>query len=92
MVFEEVSKALEKPGVLGVMCVDKQGLCLHAEGSATTASAGAIAELSKHALALSGEGAVATVEGPQGKVVLARSDDVTTALFMEPFAARSPSA
>ena len=31
--FSAAAAALEKPGVLGVLCVDKQGLCLHSEGS-----------------------------------------------------------
>ncbi len=77
--------ALEKPGVLGVMCVDGQGLCLHTEGSVSaSASAGSIAEVANHALALAGDDAVVTIEGTQGKVLLSRSGGVTTALFMEP--------
>lgn len=88
--FAGLSGTLEKPGVLGVMAVDKQGLCLHAEGSATGASAGAIGEISKHALTLCGDGAVVTIETPQSKVLLSRVEDVTTALFMDP-ATRGPS-
>ena len=78
------SAALEKPGVLGVLCVDKQGLSLHSEGSVAAGSAGAVAEIAKHALALAGDDAVVTVEGAQGKILLSRSEGVTTALFMEP--------
>ena len=77
--------AMGKPGVLGIVLVDAQGLCLRSEGTVPADSMGAIAELAVQAQGLSGDdGAVITVESAQSKVLISRSSGVTTALFMKP--------
>lgn len=79
------SSAMSKPGVLGVACVDAQGLCVHEAGTVPKACSGSIAELAQHAFALVGADAVVTCDAAQGKVVLSRSEGgVVIALFMEP--------
>ena len=79
-------EAMQKPGVIGVACVDPQGLCLLTQGEIPDAVAGCIAELAAQAQLLCGgdDGAVVTVETPERKVLLSRSAGVTTALFMLP--------
>ena len=73
--------ALEKEGVVGVVAVDRQGLCLHSSGTVADGSAGAIAELAQQSRVLLGNDAVVTVESPQGKIMLSRCEDATVALF-----------
>mmetsp|Transcript_2006 Transcript_2006/g.3191 ORF Transcript_2006/g.3191 Transcript_2006/m.3191 type:complete len:88 (-) Transcript_2006:198-461(-) len=82
---EACATAMAKPGVLGVLCVDSQGLTLHSQGSVPESSSGSVAELAVHAQLLGGgdEGAVVTVETAQRKVLVSRSDGVTTAIFMQ---------
>ena len=75
--------AMQSPGVLGVMCVDIQGLCLASQGDVPQAS-GAIAELAAQASALCEDGAVICITGAMRKVMVSRSEGVTTAIFMEP--------
>lgn len=75
-------EAMQKEGVVGVMCVDTQGLCLHSVGAVPEGKAGAIAAMSAQHRALLGADAVATVESAQGKVLLSHCDDAAIALFM----------
>ena len=76
------ASAMEKEGVLGVMCVDGQGLCLHSAGAVPESSAGAVAELAARGRALLGSDAVVTVESAQGKTLLSNCEGATVALFM----------
>ena len=76
--------AMDKEGVLGVMCVDGQGLCLHSVGKVPEATAGAVAAMTTHGQALLGADSVVTIESPQGKVLLSTCEGGTVALFMEP--------
>ena len=78
---------MQKEGVLGVLCVDSQGLCLASAGAVPEAQAGVVAALSAHSRALLGADAVATVESPQSKVVLTNCESAAVALFMQPSAA-----
>ena len=75
---------MDKEGVIGVMCVDGQGLALHSAGTVPDASAGAVAELSAKSSLLLGADAVVTVESPQGKAMLSRCEGATVAVFMQP--------
>ena len=83
--------AMAKPGVMGVLCVDSQGLCLHSQGAVPDSSSGAVAELVAHAALLGGgdAGTVVSVESSQRKVLVSRADGVTTAIFMQPSASKS---
>ena len=74
---------MEKEGVLGVLCVDTQGLCLHSAGQVPDATAGAVAAIAAQGKALLGDDAVITVESPQGKALLSRCEGATVALFMQ---------
>ena len=74
---------MRNPAVLGVVCVDKQGLCMHTSGTVPEAC-GSIAELALHAEKLVGDGAVVSLSSAQSKVVLSRSEAYVTALFMQP--------
>jgi len=77
--------AMSREGVLGVLCVDDNGLCLHAAGAVTEAAAGAVAASASSSIALMGcNNAVVTIESPQSKVLLSRSQGATLALFMQP--------
>ena len=62
--------AMQTEGVLGVMCVDPQGLCLHSEGKVSDSSSGAVAAMANQSRALLGGDAVVTVESSQGKILL----------------------
>ena len=73
---------MQTEGVLGVMCVDAQGLCLHSEGSVPEASAGAVAAMAAQSCTLLGSDAVVTVESTQGKILLSRCEGATVAIFM----------
>ena len=75
--------AMEKEGVIGVICVDAAGLCLHSAGAVPEASAGAVAELVAQGRALLGGDSVVTVESPQGKTLLSQCEGATIALFMK---------
>ena len=81
---ETCAIAMRKEGVLGVLCVDSQGLCLHSEGEVPDGCSGAVAEMALRSLTLAGDDAVVTVEAAERKVVISRSDSVTIALFMSP--------
>ena len=77
--------AMGKPGVTGVLCVDSQGLCLHSQGAVPDASSGSVAQLAQHATLLGGDAtSVVCVESAQRKVLISKSDGVTTAIFMQP--------
>ena len=78
--------AMEKDGVLGVMCVDGKGLYLHSAGAVPEAKSGVVAAISAQCLTLLGADAVATIESPQSKVLLTRCDEAAVALFMRPAA------
>ena len=78
--------AMEKEDVLGVLCVDAQGLCLHSAGQVPDATAGAVAAMAAHSKTLFGSDAVVTVDSPQGKALLSQCEDATVAIFMQPTA------
>ena len=79
------AEAMSKPGVTGVLCVDSQGLCLHSQGAVPDASSGSVAELAQHASLLGGDASsVVSVESMQRKVLISKSEGVTTAIFMQP--------
>ena len=82
--------AMSKPGVTGVLCVDSQGLCLHSQGAVPDASSGSIVELAQHAALVGGGDAstVVSVESAQRKVLISKSDGITTAIFMQPTASK----
>ena len=79
------TEAMRQPGVIGVMCVDGQGLCLQSQGEVPEVS-GCVAEIASQAqvLCLGDEGAVVSVESAERKVLLSRVSGVTTAIFMRP--------
>eukprot|EP00964_Phaeocystis_antarctica_P045631 scaffold26280_cov58-Phaeocystis_antarctica.AAC.6 len=79
------TEAMRQPGVIGVMCVDGQGLCLQSQGEVPEVS-GCVAEIVSQAQVLcqGDEGAVVSVESAERKVLLSRVSGVTTAIFMRP--------
>jgi hypothetical protein len=79
------TEAMRQPGVIGVMCVDGQGLCLQSQGEVPEVS-GCVAEIASQAQVLcqGDEGAVVSVESAERKVLLSRVSGVTTAVFMRP--------
>ena len=79
------AEALASPGVVAVVCVDAQGLCLHSEGSVPGA-ASSISELAMHAQLLSNDPeALVQISSAQGRVVLRKAESgIVTALFMQP--------
>ena len=79
---ETCATAMLKEGVVGVLCVDGQGLCLHSEGAVPDGCSGAVADMAARGLTLTGEGSVISAEGPGGKVLISRCDGATIALFM----------
>ena len=80
------SEALQQPGVVGVVCVDSQGLNLYSKGSVPDAS-GSVAQVVRAAEALcGGDGATVRIESAQRVVLVSKADGVTTALFMAPSA------
>jgi hypothetical protein len=76
--------AMQKDGVIGVVCVDANGLVLHTEGTVPQNCGGSVAELASRGLVLAGDGAVVTAESPTGKLLVSRSEGVTIAMFMRP--------
>ena len=79
---QTAAEALRKEGVVGVLCVDSKGLCLHSEGKVPEGCHGVVAEMATSSLALVGDGAVVTAEGAAGKVLLSRCAGATLAIFM----------
>lgn len=79
------TEAMRQPGVIGVMCVDGQGLRLQSQGEVPEVS-GCVAEIVSQAQVLcqGDEGAVVSVESAERKVLLSRFSGVTTAIFMRP--------
>ena len=73
--------AMQKEGVVGVMCVDAQGLCLHSAGKVPDGSAGAVAAMATQSRALLGGDAMVTVESTTGKLLLSRCEGATVAIF-----------
>eukprot|EP00965_Chrysotila_dentata_P261850 6214381-Pleurochrysis_carterae.AAC.1 len=81
---EVCEEAMSQPGVQGVVCVDEQGLCLHALGIVPKAS-GSLAALATHARALTGDDAsVVSVVSSANRVVISKNEGITTALFLMP--------
>ena len=77
------TEAMRQPGVIGVMCVDGQGLCLQSQGEVPEVS-GCVAEIASQAQLLCQGDAVVSVESAERKVLLSRVSGVTTAVFMRP--------
>ena len=77
-------EAMGKPDVVGVACVDEQGLCMHVHGDVPEAH-GSIAALTTHAALLCGgeSKAVVSIMCADRKVLLSRSEGITTAIFMQ---------
>jgi hypothetical protein len=80
---EVCEQAMQKDGVVGVMCVDTQGLCLHSAGAVPEGKAGMVAAISAQCRELLGADAVATVESTNGKVLLSHCEEAAVALFMQ---------
>ena len=78
------AQAMQNDGVLGVVCVDANGLVLHSEGAVPEGCGGAIACLASCSLKLVGDEAVVTSESPTGKVLISRSEGAIVGLFMQP--------
>ena len=76
-------EAMQQPGVVGVMCVDSNGLCLRSMGEVQPRS-GSIAEIVRHAEILnSGESSTVSISAAHQKIMLCRSEGVTVAMFMQ---------
>ncbi|XP_783035.2 ragulator complex protein LAMTOR5 [Strongylocentrotus purpuratus] len=78
---------MEGPGVMGVICADKQGLCYSAKGTVSVGSAGIIASLSQQAALLVPESSSAPViclESDKGNVLIKTHQDVTIAIHKMP--------
>ncbi|KAI8771620.1 ragulator complex protein LAMTOR5 [Biomphalaria glabrata] len=86
-----MEKALEKqleetfriPGVVGVMCVDNNGLCLGAKGNTPRGSSGSISALASQATKLSTNGTnpVICLESEHGSVLIKKNEKLTTAIY-----------
>ena len=69
-IAETCAVAMRTEGVVGVLCVDAQGLSLHSEGQVPDGCSGAVAEMGSRGFALVGDGGVVTAEGPMGFFVV----------------------
>ncbi|XP_022081031.1 ragulator complex protein LAMTOR5-like [Acanthaster planci] len=75
-----LDETLSNPGVVGVLCADKQGLCLSAKGTASPESSGIVVALSQQAALLKPETSTTPViclESDKGNV-LVKSHEGTT--------------
>lgn len=82
-----LDETMESPGVVGVLCADKQGLCYSAKGTASAESAGIIASLSQQAALLvpeSNSPPVICLESDRGNVLIKTHQDVTIAINKMP--------
>ena len=81
-IAETCAVAMRTEGVVGVLCVDAQGLSLHSEGQVPDGCSGTVAEMGSRGFALVGDGGVVTAEGPMGKVLISLCNGATVAIFM----------
>ena len=81
-IAETCADAMRTEGVVGVLCVDAQGLSLHSEGQVPDGCSGTVAEMGSRGFALVGDGGVVTAEGPLGKVLISLCNGATVAIFM----------
>ncbi|XP_014676126.1 PREDICTED: ragulator complex protein LAMTOR5-like isoform X2 [Priapulus caudatus] len=78
---------MNMPGVTGVLCTDKLGLCLGARGNAPAHSSGLIATLANHAKALEANAEappIVCLESDSGNILIRAKDGITTAIYKVP--------
>jgi len=85
--------AVEQPGVSGYICVDKNGLCIAAQGQASESMSGIIRQISDLADKMEEPGRKTTSGGSKSppvirvdlerqKILIKSCEDITTALFL----------
>ncbi|XP_041458776.1 ragulator complex protein LAMTOR5-like [Lytechinus variegatus] len=82
-----LDETMDAPGVMGVLCADKQGLCYSAKGTVSSGCAGIIASLSQQASLLVPENnstPVICLESDKGNVMIKSHQDVTIAIHKMP--------
>ncbi|CAL1528882.1 unnamed protein product [Lymnaea stagnalis] len=80
----QLEESIHNPGITGVLCVDNNGLCLGAKGSAPLKACGSISALAGQAAKLAnpnGPTPVICLESEHGIVLIKKTDKLTTALF-----------
>lgn len=82
----ELEETMNNPGVVGVLCSDKQGLCLSAKGTASPESAGLISALAQQAAQLLPDSTppVICIESDKGNVMIKTHENVTMAIHKMP--------
>ncbi|XP_038054017.1 ragulator complex protein LAMTOR5-like [Patiria miniata] len=82
-----LDETLNNPGVVGVLCADKQGLCLGVKGTATPESSGIVVALSQQAALLKPAASTAPViclESDKGNVLVKSHEDTTLVIHKMP--------
>ncbi|XP_033647187.1 ragulator complex protein LAMTOR5-like [Asterias rubens] len=82
-----LEETMTGPGVVGVLCADKQGLCLSAKGTALPESAGLITALSQQAALLKPESTATPViclESDKGNILVKSHEDTTLVIHKMP--------
>ncbi|KAL5263016.1 hypothetical protein ACHWQZ_G008431 [Mnemiopsis leidyi] len=82
---DQIKSVSNEPGVLGVVCFNKQGLVLCKEGSVTDSLAYNISLLAKHSASLEDDGPspVTCVEFNNLKIVMKQTEKVVFAIISE---------
>ncbi|XP_072027039.1 ragulator complex protein LAMTOR5-like [Amphiura filiformis] len=82
-----LEETLNNPGVVGVLCTDKQGLCLTAKGTASPDSAGLVSAIAQQASQLlpdNNSAPVICIESDKGNVMIKTHEDITMAIHKMP--------
>ncbi|XP_041347815.1 ragulator complex protein LAMTOR5-like [Gigantopelta aegis] len=81
---KQLDETFRIPGVTGVLCTDKNGLCLAAKGTAKKQTSGPISALARQAKDVSsqaGTSPVVCIESETGSVLIKSEDGLTVAVF-----------
>jgi len=80
---KEVEEVMSQPSVTGVLCVDSDGLCVAAQGSASKTSSGLVAAVASQAAALrpNAPAPVVVLESDVGTTLVKSHSGTTVAIY-----------
>jgi len=80
---KEVDEVMSQPSVTGVLCVDSDGLCLAAQGSASQTSSGLVAAVASQAAGLrpNTSAPVVVLETDSGTTLIKSHSGTTVAVY-----------
>jgi len=81
---EAVSNILSQPGVVGVVCADPNGLCLSAQGNASSVASGFIRSLANRAKELGEGDPIVCVETDTTNIYIKERENSTIGVYKIP--------